>query len=61
MWSIGARYQNCAQWILAHNAKVVRASCRRDREEMHSGYRCGNVFYLVMLLCTINMDVQVEV
>jgi hypothetical protein len=41
MWSISARYQNCAQWILAHNAKVVHASCQRDGEEMHSGYRCA--------------------
>jgi hypothetical protein len=62
MWNIGARYQNCAQWILAHNAKVVRASCRRDEEEMHSRYRCaGKAFYLVILLCTININVQVEV
>jgi hypothetical protein len=33
--------QNCAQWILARNAKVVRASYWRDKEEMHSGYRCA--------------------
>jgi hypothetical protein len=40
MWNISARYQNCAQWILAQNAKVVHASYWHDREEMHSVYRC---------------------
>jgi hypothetical protein len=51
--------QNCVQWISMHHAKVVHTSCWRDGEEMHSGYRCSeNAFYLVMLLCVINMDVQ---
>jgi hypothetical protein len=62
MWNIGAWYQNCAQWILAHNAKVVRASCRRDEEEMHSRYSVREKqFYLVIFLCTININEQVKV
>jgi hypothetical protein len=40
MWNIGKRYQNCVQWILAHNARVVRVSCRCDKDDMHNRYRC---------------------
>jgi hypothetical protein len=47
------QYQNCVQWILAHNARVVRVSSRYDEEEMHSRFRCREAFYLVILLCTI--------
>jgi hypothetical protein len=32
--------QNCSQWILARNAKLVRTIYWRDGEEIHSGYRC---------------------
>jgi hypothetical protein len=41
MWNIDARYRNCAQWIFAHTARVVRVSCRCDEEEMHSRFRCA--------------------
>jgi hypothetical protein len=41
MWNIGVQYRNCAQWILAHNARVVRVSSRYDEEEMHSRFRCA--------------------
>jgi hypothetical protein len=34
------RNQNYAWWILARDTKVVRTSYWRDREVMHSGYRC---------------------
>jgi hypothetical protein len=40
MWNIGMRYQNYAQWILVHNARVVHVSCQCDEEEMNIRYRC---------------------
>jgi hypothetical protein len=39
--NINALYQNCARWVLARDIKVVRASYWRDKEVMHSGYRCA--------------------
>jgi hypothetical protein len=40
MWNISVQYQNCAQWILVHNARIVRVSSWYDEEEMHSRFRC---------------------
>jgi hypothetical protein len=31
---------NCAQWILAHNARVLRVSSRYDEEGLCSIFRC---------------------
>jgi hypothetical protein len=40
MWNISALYQNCAHWILAHNARIVCVSSRYDEEEMRNRFRC---------------------
>jgi hypothetical protein len=42
---------NCAQWILMHNAKVLRVSSQYDEEEMRSRFRCTEK----CLPCNISM------
>jgi hypothetical protein len=42
---------NSVQWILAHNARVVRVSSQYDEEETRSRFRCAEK----RLPCNISM------